>query len=73
MNIVVDALFQLDTNLPLMHLFLKNADKMFCRFIADLIGNICNGEICILKQYLSSLQTYLLHNLCKGPSGGRFK
>ena len=25
------------------HLFLKNADKMFCCFIADLIGNICNG------------------------------
>ena len=49
-----------------MHLFLKNADKMFCRFIANLIGNICNREVCVLKQNLRSLQTDLLQDLCKG-------
>ena len=32
-----------------MDLFLKNADKMFSCLVADLIGNICNGKICILK------------------------
>ena len=52
-----------------MHLFLENADEIFRRFIADLVGDIGDGKIRILKQYLRFFQAHLLKDLCKGFPG----
>lgn len=55
-----------------MHLLFENADEVFRRFVADLIGDVGDGEVRILKQYLCLFQTHLLKNLRKGFSGGGF-